>query len=187
MGKLLQITGARIVVIIGCIFIGIGTYLQTAITVDYTLNELLFSQILKGIGAQFLWIGNQYLSLSAFSVNAIYNAAAIFNLVLRLAAAVSIAFASSLLTKWKAIFLNYFENGMNSRIDLNLRYFNDMNIENFQENKLLFFLFSERESLIMALNKISFFSAWTALLPIILMLYIKTNKKIFFINYYCLN
>ena len=49
--------------------------------------------------------------------------------------------------------------------------------ENFQENKLLFFLFSERESLIMALNKISFISAWTALLPIILMLYIKTNKK----------
>ena len=68
-GKLLQITGARIVVIIGCIFIGIGTYLQTAITADYTFNELLFSQILKGIGAQFLWIGNQYLSLSAFSVN----------------------------------------------------------------------------------------------------------------------
>ena len=177
-GKLLQITGARIVVIIGCIFIGIGTYLQTAITVDYTLNELLLSQILKGIGAQFLWIGNQYLSLSAFSVNAIYNAAAIFNLVLRLAAAVSIAFASSLLIKWKAQFSSIiFENGMNSRIDLNLQYFNDMNIENFQENKLLFFLFSERESLIMALNKISFFSAWTAVLPIILMLYIKTNKK----------
>ena len=139
-GKLLQITGARIVVIIGCIFIGIGTYLQTAITVDYTFNELLLSQILKGIGAQFLWIGNQYLSLSAFSVNAIYNAAAIFNLVLRLAAAVSIAFASSLLTKWKAQFSSViFENGMNSRIDLNLQYFNDMNIENFQENKLLFF------------------------------------------------
>ena len=75
------------------------------------------------------------------------------------------------------VFLIIFENGMNSRIDLNLQYFNDMNIENFQENKLLFFLFSERESLIMALNKISFFSAWTALLPIILMLYIKTNKK----------
>ena len=85
-----------------------GTYLQTAITVDYTFNELLFSQILKGIGAQFLWIGNQYLSLSAFSVNAIYNAAAIFNLVLRLAAAVSIAFASSLLIKWKAQFSSLF-------------------------------------------------------------------------------
>ena len=118
------------------------------------------------------------MSLSAFSVNAIYNAAAIFNLVLRLAAAVSIAFASSLLTKWKAQFSSaIFENGMNSIIDLNLRYFNDMNIENFQENKLLFFLFSERESLIMALNKISFISSWTALLPIILMFYIKTNKK----------
>ena len=82
-GKLLQITGARIIVVIGSIFIVIGTYLQTAITVDYTFDELLFSQILKGIGAQFLWIGNQYLALSVFAVNAIYNAAAIFNLVLR--------------------------------------------------------------------------------------------------------
>ncbi len=177
-GKLLQVTGARIVVIIGSIFIGIGTYLQTAITFDYTFNELLYSQILKGIGAQFLWIGNQYLSLSAFAVNAVYNAAAIFNLVLRLVAAVSIALASSLLIKWKAQFSSViFENGMNSRVDLSFQYFNDMNIENFQENNLLFFLFSERESLIMALNKISFFSAWTALLPIILMFYIKTNKK----------
>ena len=77
------------------------------------------------------------------------------------------------------VFLIIFENGMNSRIDLNLRYFNDMNIENFQENKLLF-LFSERESLIMALNKISFFSAWTALLPIILMFYIKLIKNILY-------
>ena len=118
-GKILQIIGARFVIIIGSIFIGIGTYLQTAITVDYTFNDLLFSQILKGIGAQFLWIGNQYLSLSGFSVNAIYNAAAIFNLVLRLAAAVSIAFASSLLTKWKSQFSSViFENGMNSKIDL---------------------------------------------------------------------
>ena len=118
------------------------------------------------------------MSLSPFAVNAIYNAAAIFNLVLRLAAAVSIAFASSLLTKWKAQFSSIiFENGMNTRVDLGLRYFNDMNIENFQENKLLFFLFSERESLIMALNKISFISSWTALLPIVLMFYIKTNKK----------
>ncbi len=177
-GKLLQITGARIVVIIGSIFIGIGTYLQTTITVDYTFNELLFSQILKGIGAQFLWIGNQYLSLSAFSVNAIYNAAAIFNLVLRLAAAISIAVASSLLTKWKTKFSSaIFENGMNPRVDLSLPYFSDMNIEDFQENKLLFFLFSERESLIMALNKISFLSMWTAIIPIFLMFYIKTNKK----------
>ena len=56
-------------------------------------------------------------------------------------------------------------------------HFFNMNIENFQQNKLLFFLFSERESLIMALNKISFISTWTALLPIVLMFYIKTNKK----------
>ena len=97
---------ARGVVIIGSLSIGIGTYLQTFINADYTLNELLFSQILKGIGDQFLWIENQYLSLSIIGVNSIYNAASIFNLVLRLAAAISIAFASILLIKWKTQFLS---------------------------------------------------------------------------------
>ena len=46
------------------------------------------------------------------------------------------------------------------------------------ENKNMMFLFySERESLIMALNKISYLSMWTTLIPIVLMYYIKTDKK----------
>ena len=181
-GKILKIYGARISVTVGCILIGLGTYNQTTITADYTLNELLFSQIVKGIGAQFLWIGNQYLALSVANNNAIYNAAAMFNLVLRLAAAISIAYASSLITKWKAQFLsNIFENGFNyfesSNLSLDGSQLNYQNIDNFDRNSTLFFLFSERESLIMALNKISYLSMWTTLIPIILMLYIKTNKK----------
>ncbi len=181
-GKFLQITGARIVVVIGSFLIGLGTYFQTVITADYTLNELLFSQILKGIGAQFLWIGNQYLSLSVVGVNAIYNAASMFNLVLRLAAAISIAFASTLLIKWKTQFLSaIFESGTgliggNNFSFSNLFLFND-NLTNSEKNNTIFLFYSERESLIMALNKISYLSMWTTLIPIILMYYIKTDKK----------
>tara|TARA_A100001011_G_scaffold371281_1_gene428438 strand:- start:1979 stop:2986 length:1008 start_codon:yes stop_codon:yes gene_type:complete len=175
-GKFLQITGARTVVVIGSSLIGIGTYFQTVITAEYTLNELLFSQILKGIGAQFLWIGNQYLSLSVVGVNAIYNAASMFNLVLRLAAAISIAFASTLLIKWKTQFLSaIFENGMGLIGNNSFSFNNSLTVS---ENKNMMFLFySERESLIMALNKISYLSMWTTLIPIVLMCYIKTDKK----------
>ena len=181
-GKFLQILGARIIVIIGSSLIGIGTYLQTVITADYTLNELLFSQILKGIGAQFLWIGNQYLSLSVVGVNAIYNAASIFNLVLRLAAAISIAFASTLLIKWKTQFLSaIFDSGMglidNSSFSFsNLFLFNN-NLTSSERHNMMFLFYSQRESLIMALNKISYLSMWSTLIPIILMFFIKTNKK----------
>ena len=181
-GKILQVTGARTVVIIGSLLIGIGTYLQTFITADYTLNELLFSQILKGIGAQFLWIGNQYLSLSVIRVNSIYNASAMFNLVLRLAAAISIAFASTLLIKWKTQFLSSIVDrgmgliGNNSFSFGNLFLFNN-NLTSIENNNIVFLFYSERESLIMALNKMSYLSMWTVLIPIILMFYIKIDKK----------
>ena len=62
-GYLLKLIGARLVVIIGCLLIGYGTYLQTNITVDYIFENLFYSQLLKGLGAQFLWIGNQYICL----------------------------------------------------------------------------------------------------------------------------
>jgi len=181
-GKLLEITGARIIVGIGCVLIGIGTFYQTTITADYTLKEFYFSQVLKGIGAQFLWIGNQYLSLANFSNNAIYNAAAVFNLVLRLAAAVSISFTSTLLVRWKTQYLWFlFENknpsitefqNMNNNSEITTTH-----IEYINKKDYLFTLYSERESLIMAINKISFISMWAVLIPIFLMLYIKTSKK----------
>ena len=47
-GKLLKVIGGRLVVVIGAIFIGIGTYAQTTITADFTINELFISQALKG-------------------------------------------------------------------------------------------------------------------------------------------
>ena len=103
-------------------------------------------------------------------INSIHNAAAMFNLVLRLAAAISISFASSLLIKWKTQTLSFiFDNKVNS---------SNNNLENNITNKdLLYYFYSERESLIIALNKISYISMWTTLVPIILMFYIKSDKK----------
>ena len=186
-GKLLEKIGARLVVVIGSILIGLGTFFQTTITIDYTINELFFSQILKGAGAQFLWIGNQYLSLSGLSNKVIHNAAAMFNLVLRLAAAISIAITSSLLIRWKIEFLSSILD--NNKLMLNNTIlekdiFNN-NFESFlnsnEKSIFLYYFFGERESLIMALNKIAYFSTWTVLIPIFLMLYInKKNKNVIY-------
>ena len=105
-----------------------------------------------------------------------------FNLVLRLAVAISIAFASTLLIKWKTQFLSaIFDSGM-GLIDNNSFSFNNLflfnnNLTSRESNNMMFLFYSQRESLIMALNKISYLSMWSTLIPIILMFFIKTNKK----------
>ena len=60
----IKIIGARLVVVIGCLLIGYGAFLQINITVDLFFKIFLFSTI-KGLGAQFLWIGNQYICLAS--------------------------------------------------------------------------------------------------------------------------
>ncbi|MBF96502.1 MAG: Multidrug export protein EmrB [Alphaproteobacteria bacterium MarineAlpha9_Bin4] len=168
-GYLLKFIGARVVVIIGCFFIGSGALLQTQITSEYMFNELFFSQLLKGFGAQFLWIGNQYICLASIDQKKVKNASSMFNLILRLGAAIFIALSSNTLVKWQKIFYSEISNTYNSSF---FYYKNeDYNMEN------MYSLLSEREGLIMALNNITFISMWTVLIPILLMFYVKTDNK----------
>ena len=93
------------VVVIGCLLIGYGAFLQTNITIDHIYSDLLYSQLLKGFGAQFLWIGNQYICLASIPLNKVKNASSMFNLILRLGAATFIALSSNIFTKLKNIFI----------------------------------------------------------------------------------
>jgi hypothetical protein len=98
-----------------------------------------------------------------------------FNLVLRLTAAISISLASSLLIKWKTEFLTeLIETKIYSNINNTLE-FNRFYPSN--KSDLIFLNYIERESLIMAFNKISYVSMWTVLIPLILMFYVKTKKS----------
>ena len=168
-GYLLKLIGARAVVVLGCFFIGFGSLLQTQITSDYAFNELFFSQLLKGFGAQFLWIGNQYICLASIAQNKVKNASAMFNLILRLGAATFIALSSNILVKWQKAFFSEITTTYNS----SFYYFNSEN----EKFKNIYYLISEREGLIMALNNITFISMWTVLVPLLLMLYVKTDSK----------
>ncbi len=104
-GRILKMYGVKIVVITGCCITGMGTYLQSNLTSEFIINNLFFSQVLKGVGTQFL-SRSQYVSLANIRSNEINNASAMFNLILRLLAAISMALSSNYLTKWKTEFFS---------------------------------------------------------------------------------
>ncbi len=179
-GRILKMYGVKLVVIIGCCITGMGTYLQSNLTSEFIINNLFLSQVLKGVGTQFLWMGSQYVSLANIRSKEINNASAMFNLILRLVAAISIALSSNYLTKWKTEFFSQIlENYDNKNYNLFGNQFNSFNFSEGEFNKYseFFFYTSEREGLVMAFNKISFLSTWTVIIPLILIFCIKTRKS----------
>ena len=70
-----------------------------SITAEFIFFDLLPSQLLKGIGTQLLFMGSQYLCFSSLKENKIPNASAMYNLIMRLTAAISISVSSNYLIK----------------------------------------------------------------------------------------
>ncbi len=177
-GKTLKNLGVKVVILIGCAITGIGTYLQSIITAEYIFNDFLLSQILKGVGTQFLFMGSQYICFINLPTNKINNAAAMFNLTLRLSAAISIAISSNFFTKWKHVFFQQITAETNF---LSSPYFQNFKFNKFEENLNSFtsnlYAFSEREALIISFNKISYYSTWTVLIPAVLIIFIKKANK----------
>ena len=178
-GNLLKNFGVKFVVIIGCLSTGVGTFLQSTITAEYIFSDFLLSQILKGIGTQFLFIGSQYICFMNLTRVKINNAAAMFNLTLRLSAAIAISISSNLFTKWEKSFFQQITSETNYLIS---PYFQNFKFNGEEENLLSFteslYILSEREALVMSFNKIAALSTWTVLLPLLLIFFIKkTNVK----------
>ena len=181
-GRFLKIYGEKLIIVLGSLITGLGTYMQSFITADYVLLDLFPSQILKGIGTQLLFMGSQYICFSKLQTSMVPNASAIYNLIMRLTAAVSIAISSTYLIKFKKqIFSKISENYNTETVTLNANENDDINTR-FIDNLLLLY---ERESFIMAFNKISYISFWTSIIPLFLLL-ILYNKKIFSIMGYIL-
>ena len=95
---------------------------------------------------------------------------------MRLTAAVSIAISSNYLIKFKKqIFSKISEYNNTETLGLSARE-NDSFNSKFLDNLLLLY---ERESFIMAFNKISYISFWTSAVPLLLLLILNYNKKLF--------
>ena len=97
-----------------------------------------------------------------------------YNLTMRLTAAVSIAIANNYFIKFKNQIFSQISDYNNIEIlNLNARENDNINSK-FIENLMLLY---ERESFIIAFNKISFFSFWTSAIPLLLLLILYNKNK----------
>ena len=174
-GRFLKIYGGKSIIILGSFITGTGTYMQSQITADYVFLDFFPSQLLKGIGTQLLFMGSQYICFSSLQSSSIPNASAMYNLTMRLTAAISIAISSNYLIKFKKeIYSKISENYNIDTLTLNANENNTINSK-FLDNLLLLY---ERESFIMAFNKISYISFWTSVVPLFLLLLLYKKKLI---------
>tara|TARA_B100001248_G_C27383410_1_gene458322 strand:- start:459 stop:1955 length:1497 start_codon:yes stop_codon:yes gene_type:complete len=172
-GRILKIYGEQPIIVLGSLITGAGTFMQSFITADYVFLDFFPSQMLKGIGTQLLFMGSQYICFSTLKTENVPNASAMYNLTMRLTAAVSIAISSNYFIKFKKQFYSLISD-YNNTVTLNPNAIEENNISNnFLDSLMLIY---ERESFIMAFNKISFISFWASVFPILLLLILK-NKN----------
>ena len=103
-GQFIKIYGAKPIIILGSLITGFSTYMQSYITAEFIFFDLLPSQLLKGIGTQLLFMGSQYTCFSNLKESKVPNASAMYNLIMRLTAAISISVSSNYLIKLKRQF-----------------------------------------------------------------------------------
>ena len=174
-GPLLKAYGEKPIIILGSLITGLGAYMQSFITADYVLSNFFPSQLLKGIGLQLLFMGSQFICFSSLHTSKVPNAAAMYNLTMRLTAAVSIAIANNYFIKFKKQILSQISDYNNiEAFNLNAIENNNINSK-FLENLLLLY---ERESFIIAFNQISFMIFWTSAIPLLFLIFFYNKNKL---------
>tara|TARA_B110000116_G_C16614994_1_gene481169 strand:- start:272 stop:871 length:600 start_codon:yes stop_codon:yes gene_type:complete len=183
-GVLINIFGARFLIFTGCVFTIIGTWQLLNMTPEFGFKELFWPQVLRGIGSQLLWVGNQYIAMLFVTQKGIQNAASLFNLILRLGGAVSIATTNIFLEKLRVVYYGGISNmllngpqiisGFNQKMESvfsTLPMLSSLNPE--YKTILAMELLGLREGFVMAVNNITFFIMWVAFIPIILLPFCK--------------
>ncbi len=173
-GPFIKNYGVKSVIILGSLIAGLGSYMQSFITADYVILDFFPSQLLKGIGTQLLFMGSQFICFTPLQTNKIPNAAAMYNLTMRLTAAVTIAISNNYFIKFKKQNFSQISNYNNTEtLTLNARENDNINSKFLDNLQLLY----ERESFIIAFNKISYISFWTSVIPLLLLLFLYNKKN----------
>ncbi|MDP6516529.1 MAG: DHA2 family efflux MFS transporter permease subunit [Alphaproteobacteria bacterium] len=94
-GAMLRYMRRRTTLLIGFVGLAIGTWMQGQLTAEYGFAELVLPQVVRGLASQICWLSVVTLALSPIPTDQVKNASALFNLVMRLGAAVAIALANS--------------------------------------------------------------------------------------------
>ncbi len=96
-GLLMRILHIRWVALIGFSGMAIGTWLQGQLTGEQGFTDLVLPQVIRGLASQCCWLSVVTLALGSIPTDQVKNASALFNLVMRLGAAVAIAVGSNAL------------------------------------------------------------------------------------------
>jgi DHA2 family multidrug resistance protein len=96
-GRLMQKVDMRLIIAFGLVTFATGSYLMTGITRDYDFYELLFPQILRGIGMMCAMVPTNTIALGTLPPERVKNASGLFNLTRNLGGAVGLAVINSVL------------------------------------------------------------------------------------------
>jgi DHA2 family multidrug resistance protein len=105
-GRLSEIMDPRLMMLIGFMGFGAGTYVASGITVDWDFYELLVPQILRGASLMLCMVPINNLSLGTLPPDQLKNASGLYNLMRNLGGAVGLAVINTVL---------------NNRLDLHLQ------------------------------------------------------------------
>jgi DHA2 family multidrug resistance protein len=93
----------RILLFIGFIGFALGTYLMMGVTDDWSFNELVWPQILRGASMMFCMVPISNLALGTLPKDRIKGASGLFNLTRNLGGAVGLAVINTVLTNRTAL------------------------------------------------------------------------------------
>lgn len=88
----------RVMMAIGFISFGAGTYIMTGLTADWDFHELFIPQILRGCGLMLCMVPINQIALGTLPPARIRNASGLYNLTRNLGGAVGLAVINSMLT-----------------------------------------------------------------------------------------
>ena len=94
-GFLIRVVHLRWVALIGFGGMAMGTWLQGNLNAEYGFSDLILPQVIRGLASQCCWLSVVTLALGSITTDKVKNASALFNLIMRLGAAVGIAIGSN--------------------------------------------------------------------------------------------
>jgi DHA2 family multidrug resistance protein len=98
-GRLLQLFDLRHIIAFGLVTFAMGTYQMTGITRDYDFYELLWPQILRGIGLMCVMVTTNNIALGTLAPERLKNASGLFNLMRNLGGAIGLALINEVLNE----------------------------------------------------------------------------------------
>ncbi|HZR87812.1 MAG TPA: DHA2 family efflux MFS transporter permease subunit [Bradyrhizobium sp.] len=96
-GRLMQKVDLRYIIVFGLITFAMGSYQMTWITRDFDFYELLWPQILRGIGMMCAMVPTNNIALGTLAPERVKNASGLFNLMRNLGGAVGLAIINEVL------------------------------------------------------------------------------------------